>query len=421
MALGHVVTGLDIGTTKVTTIIAEVDDADNVSVIGAGQIPSRGIERGMIVNLEETVQSIVRSVDEAQHMADVQVKAVYTTIAGEHIRGINSHAAVTVGRTSNEISREDVNRVIEHAQTITIPPDLTIIHVIPQEFVVDDQEHIREPVGLAGSRLEGEVHIVTGAATAVQNVHRAVERAGLKVADVVLQPLASSMAVLSPDEQELGVAMLDVGGGTTDIAVFYRKAIRHTAVIGLGGTNVTNDIASLLRTPMSEAEMLKKKYGCALLDLVPEDQEIKPDSGLGGRQPDTISLRFLTEIIESRMEEIFEFAWREIKRTEYHDLLASGVVLTGGGAMVRGSVELAQRVFGVPVKLGVPTGIGGLSEGVVTPMNATGVGLVLYGASKEVREHPQQQLTAADEEEVPGSQPGRLQGVRRWFKEFLTG
>lgn len=421
MPLGHVVTGLDIGTTKVTTIIAEVDDADNVSVIGVGQVPSRGIERGMVVNLEETVQSIVRSVDQAQHMADVRVKAVYTSIAGEHIRGINSHAAVTVGRTSNEISRDDVNRVIEHAQTITIPPDLTIIHVIPQEFVVDSQQHIREPIGLAGSRLEGEVHIVTGAATAVQNVHRAVERAGLEVADVVLQPLASSMAVLSPDEQELGVAMLDVGGGTTDIAVFYRKAIRHTAVVGLGGTNVTNDIASVLRTAMAEAETLKMKYGCALLDLVPEDHDITPPTGLGGRQADKLALRFLTEIVESRMEEIFDFAWREITRTEYRDLLAGGVVLTGGGAMVRGSVELAQRVFGVPVKLGVPTGIGGLSEGVITPMNATGVGLVLYGASREAREHPQQHVAEIGDGESRDSQPGRLEGVRRWFKEFLTG
>lgn len=420
MALGHVVTGLDIGTTKITTIIAEVDENENVSVIGKGQTPSRGIERGIVVNLEETVQSIVRSVDEAQHMADCTVKAVYAGIAGEHIRGINSRAAVTVGRTSNEISQEDVKRVIEHAQTITIPQDLTIIHVIPQEFVVDNQEHVREPVGLAGSRLEGEVHIVTGAATSVQNVERAVERAGLQVADIVLQPLASSMAVLTPDEQELGVAMLDVGGGTTDIAIFYRKSIRHTAVVGLGGINVTNDIASVLRTPMAEAEMLKKRYGCALLDLVPEDREIKPEAGLGGRQPEVISLRFLTEIIESRMEEVFEYAWREIKRTEYHDLLASGVVLTGGGAMIKGAVELAERVFGVPVKLGVPMGIGGLSEGVLTPMNATGIGLVLFGASQEVRTH-HQYPSVAEAEEPEQARPRRLEGVRRWFKEFLSG
>jgi len=418
MAMGRVVAGLDIGTTKTTTIIAEVDEAENVRVIGVGQAASQGIERGMVVNLDETVQSIMRSVDEAQHMADVVIDSVYTGIAGEHIRGINSHAAVAVGRNTGEITEDDVIRVIDHAKTINIPQDLQIIHVIQQEFAIDEQRHVRNPVGLAGSRLEGEVHIVTGAATSVQNIHRAVERAGLHVADIVLQPLASSLAVLSPDEQELGVAMLDVGGGTTDIAIFYRRAIRHTSVVGLGGTNVTNDIAIGLRTPMDEAEMLKQEYGYALLDLVAEDKEIFPATGLGGRAPEPVRMRYLAEIIESRMEEIFEYAWREIERTDYGGKLASGVVLTGGGAMIKGAVELAQRVFGVPVKLGVPMGVSGLVEKVFTPMNATGVGLVLYGASQEGRSHQPSEPRPSREEESAGS---RVEGIYRWFREFFTG
>lgn len=422
MTTGHIVAGLDIGTTKITTIIAEINNKNDIDVIGVGEAPSQGMERGMVVNLESTVQSIMRSVSEAQHMADVRIDRVYTGIAGEHIRGINSRAAVTVGRASNEITPEDVMRVIQHAKTIEIPQDLTIIHVIPQEFTVDNQRHVRDPIGLAGTRLEGEVHIVTGSATALQNVYRSVERAGLEVADIVLQPLASSYSVLTPDEQELGVVMLDVGGGTTDIAVFYRRSIRHTAVVGLGGTNVTSDIAIGVQTTMSEAESLKKQHGCALRDLVEKERQVKPSVGLGGSAPKPVELGYLSEIVESRMEEIFEFAWHEIERTEYAGKLNSGVVLTGGGAWVKGAVELAHRVFGgMPVKLGMPgaaSGIGGLVEKVETPMHATGVGLVIYGAQQELRRLQDGEDLARDSGE---SDSDRFGNVYKWFRDFFTG
>lgn len=416
MTTGRVVAGLDIGTTKITTIIAELDDQDGVNVIGVGQAPSQGIERGMVMNLEETVQSIMRSASDAQHMADVRIDRVYAGIAGEHIKGINSHAAVSVGRTTDEITTEDVMRVIAHAKTISIPQDMQIIHVIPQEFSVDNQKHVRDPVGLAGSRLEGEVHIVTGAATALQNIRRAVERAGLQIEDVVLQPLASSYAVLMPDEQEHGVVMLDMGGGTTDIALFCRRSIRHTAVVGLGGTHVTNDIAIGLRTPTSEAENLKKEYGCALLDLVPTDRQIKPAVGLGNRPAEPVSQQYLTEIIECRMEEIFEFAWKEVCKTEWVGMLNAGVVLTGGGSMIKGAVELAQRVFNVPVKLGLPTRVGGLFEKVSTPMHSTGIGLVLYGAHQE--RHTQTEIPSQNEEQ---REDAKLGNVYRWIRDFFTG
>ncbi len=418
MATGQIVAGLDIGTTKITTIIAELDDQDGVNVIGIGTAPSQGIEGGVVMNLEETVHAIMQSASDAQHMADVRINQVYTGVAGDHIRGINGHAAVSVGRASNEITSDDVLRVISHAKTIDIPPDLTVIHVIPQEFSVDSQKHVRNPVGLSGSRLEGEIHIVTGAATSVQNVQRAVERAGLEVADLVLQPLASSYSVLTPDEQDLGVVMLDIGGGTTDIALFYRRTIRHTAVIGLGGTNVTNDIAIGTHTPMNEAERLKTEHGCALLDLLPTEKEITPSQSLGGGAPQPIEHRYLTEIIESRMEEIFQFARREIERTDYAGMLNSGVVLTGGGAMIKGAVELASRIFNVPVKLGVPTGVGGLVEKIANPMHATGVGLVLYGAQQEL--HTPREVTD-DVEELTQGEGDRFGGVYRWLREFFTG
>jgi cell division protein FtsA len=418
MATGRIVAGLDIGTTKITTIIAEVDQGGGVDVIGVGQSPSQGIERGMVMNLEETVQSIMRSVSEAQHMADVKIDSVYTGIAGDHISGINNRAAVTVGRANNEITQEDVMRVIAHAKNVDIPPDLQVIHVIPQEFSVDSQKHVREPIGLAGSRLEGEVHIVTGSTTAVQNIRRAVERAGLNVAEIVLQPLASSYAVLMPDEQDHGVVMLDVGGGTTDIAIFYRRCIRHTAVIGLGGTNVTNDISIGIKTPLSEAENLKMQYGCAMRDLLPQDREIHPAIGLGGEPAESVSQHHLADVVESRMEEIYEYAWREVGRTEWADMLNSGVVLTGGGSMIKGAVELARRVFGVSVKLGLPTGVGGLVEKVSTPMHATGVGLVLYGAQQDTTSP--EAIQSYSENESSDS-TDRLGGVYRWLREFFTG
>ena len=416
MAMGRLVTGLDIGTTKITTVIAAVREDDQVDVIGTGQVASRGLERGMVVNLEETVNSISESVQQAEQIAGVKVERAYVGLAGEHIRGITTNAAVSVSRENNEIAEDDVYRVMQHAQAINIPQDLEIIHVFPQGYVVNGVEHVRNPVGLSGNRLEGEIYIVLSSATAVQNIERAVQRAGIQVCEIVLQPLASSLSVLTPDEKDLGVAMLDVGGGTTDIAVFVRGAIKHAAVVGLGGSNVTSDIAIGLTVPMSEAERLKHEHGCALMDMLEGEEEILPLTGLGGRSPEPIELDFLTDVIESRLEEIFEFAWQEVEQAGLDKQLAGGVVLTGGGAMVRGAAELARRIFGLPVKLGVPQGVVGLTESVLTPMNATGIGLVLYGASQE---SSQPSMQDNDEELAGDANP--FGAAVRWMKDFFAG
>jgi len=438
MPLGRIVAGLDVGTTKVTTIIAEVDESESVSVIGFGQTESRGVERGMIVNLDETVDSIQKSVERAQHMAGCRISSVYVGIGGEHIRGINSHAAVTVGKITNEISEEDVKRVIDHAQNVSMPADMTVIHVIPQEYRVDDQKHIIQPIGLAGSRLEGEVHIVRGAATAEQNLRRAVQRAGLQVAGIVIQPLASALAVLSPDEQEWGVAMLDIGGGTTDIAVYHRRCIRHTAVLSIGSAYVTSDIAIGCSILMSEAEQLKKQYGRASRQLaeqennLPEDPREQPDirflrentrAVLDAKIPEPKFSVELARIIELRMVELLGAAWFEIRKSGHQEYLASGVVVTGGGAMVKGAAELAQRVFGVPVRIGYPLGVGGIRESVATPANATGVGLVLFGASQLLKTPQTVSMTDAEKELERLNQEMQrkpLEGMRRWLKEFFA-
>ena len=414
-AMGHLVTGLDIGTTKVTTIIASIQEDESVDVIGVGQVNSRGLERGMVVNLEETVYSIQESIQQAEYIADVKVDRAYVGIAGNHIRGINTSAVVSVASADNEITPEDVNRVMQTAQTMDIPPDLEIIHVFPQGYEVNGVDQVRNPVGLSGTRLEGEVYIVLASTTAVQNIKRAVSRAGVEVAEIVLQPLASSLAVLTGDEKELGVAMLDVGGGTTDIAVFTNGNIRHTAVVGLGGSNVTSDIAIVLPVPMVEARRLKHTFGYSLTSLVDEDQQIMPETGLGGRSAEPVSIQNLAEIIESRMEEIFQFAWREVQRAGLDRVLAGGVVLTGGGAMVKGAPDLARKVFGLPVKLGQPHGVGGLVNSVSSPMNATGIGLVLYGANQERLRGPSGDDGGSNE----GSSP--LGSAFKWMRNFLTG
>jgi cell division protein FtsA len=404
------IVGLDLGTTKIATIVAEVDPENNLRVVGVGTSPSDGLRRGVVVNLDKTVQSIVKAVEEAELMAGVKVEAVYAGIAGDHIRSINSKGVIAVSRQGNEITKQDVERVIEQAKAVAIPMDREIIHVIPQDFIVDDQHGIRDPVGMSGVRLEAEVHIVTGAVTSAQNIYKSIERAGLRVIDLVLQPLASSLSVLNDDERELGTALLDVGGGTTDLALFFEGSIRHTAVIGLGGNNVTNDIAIGLRTPAAQAELLKKKQCCAMQALVKQDEIIKVP-GVGGREEREVSRQVLASIIEPRMEEIFSLTQREIKRTDYADLLAAGVVLTGGTASMQGMAELAEQIFNLPVRIGYPQGVGGLVDSVKDPIHATGVGLVLYGFQE-------------GEGGFAGVSEGKLfarilERMKRWFGDFF--
>lgn len=378
MARNAVVVGLDLGTTKIAAIVAEVDEKGEVNVVGVGSSPSDGLRRGVVVNLEKTVNSVRKAVHEAELMAGIRVEEVYAGIAGDHIRSINSRGVIAVTRSGNEIGQGDVQRVIEQARAVAIPIDREIIHVIPQEFVVDDQTGIKDPVGMAGVRLEAVVHIVTGAVTSAQNIYKSIDRSGMKIRDLVLQPLASSYAVLDPEERELGVALIDIGGGTTDIAIFYDGSIRHTSVVGLGGSNITNDIAIGLRTPRTHAEEIKMKYGSAMASLIDPEAKIRVP-GVGGREEREVSAQVLGSIIEPRLEEILSLAQREIRKTDYADLLGAGVVLTGGTARMVGIAQLAEQIFDLPVKVGIPKGVGGLTDSVTDPLHATGVGLVLYG------------------------------------------
>ncbi len=372
------IVGLDIGTTKIAAIIAEIDESGQIRIIGVGTSPSEGLKRGVVINLEKTVESIASAVEDAEMMAGVKINSVYAGIAGDHIRSINSRGVLAVSRSDHEITPADVDKVIEAAKTVALPMDREIIHVLPQEFTVDDQSGIKDPVGMVGVRLETEVHIVTGAVTSAQNIYRSVKKAGLEVSDLVLQPLASSYALLTPDEEELGVALVDLGGGTTDFAIFYDGSIRHTGVVGLGGKNVTNDIAIGLRTPVDRAEEIKKLYGCAMSGLVDSDETIEVP-GVGGREPKEISRNVLASIIEPRVEEILSLTLQEMKKSNYFESLAAGVVLTGGGSLMQGIVELAEKTFDVPVRTGKPAGIAGLEEMVSSPIHSTGVGLLLYG------------------------------------------
>jgi cell division protein FtsA len=378
MADERKIVGLDIGTTKIAAIIAEVDESEQLRIIGIGTSPSEGLKKGVVINLEKTVESIASAVEDAEMMAGQKVDSVYAGIAGDHIRSINSRGVLAVSRSDHEITSADVEKVVEAAKTVALPMDREIIHVLPQEFTVDDQSGIKDPVGMVGVRLETEVHIVTGAVTSAQNVYRSVKKAGLEVWDLVLQPLASSYALLTPDEEELGVALVDLGGGTTDFAIFYDGSIRHTGVIGLGGKNVTNDIAIGLRTPVDRAEEIKKLYGCAMSGLVDSDETIEVP-GVGGREPKQISRNVLASIIEPRVEEILNLALQEMQKSNYFESLAAGVVLTGGGSLMQGIVELAEKIFDVPVRTGKPSGINGLEEMVSSPIHSTGVGLLLYG------------------------------------------
>lgn len=382
MASGKILAGLDIGTTKICLIMAEVDDVGQVSVVGVGTVPSEGLRRGIVINLEKTVHSISRAVEKAERMAGIDVKSVYAGIAGDHIRSINSRGVIAVSRKDNEIGPADVARVVDAAKAVAIPADREIIHVIPQEFIVDDQDGIKDPIGMSGIRLEAEIHIITGAVTSAKNVCKSIERAGLRVEDLVLEPLAASHAVLGPDERDLGVVLIDVGGGTTDVAVFYEGSIRHTAIIGLGGASITNDIAIGLRTPIDKAEELKIKHGCAMSSMVAEDEKISVP-GVGGRPTRELSRYVLSSMIEPRLEEIFTLALKEVRKNPFADLLSAGIVITGGTALMHGITELAERVFEMPVRIGVPTGVSGLVDSVSDPRFSTGVGLILHAFHSE--------------------------------------
>ncbi len=374
----RIITGLDIGTTKVCAVIVREETGGRLNVVGIGSAPSHGLRKGVVVNIEQTIQSVQQALSEAEHMAGIPVESIYVGIAGDHIRSLNSKGVVGVARDDHEITQDDVNRAISAAKAIALPIDREILHVIPQEFIVDDQDGIPDPVGLSGVRLEVEVHLVTAAVTSAQNIVKSVQRAGYQVEEIILEPLASSLAVLDDDERNLGVALIDLGGGTTDIALFFDGHIRHTSVVSLGGQNVTNDIAIGLRTPPEQAEIIKIEHGCALSDLV-KNNETLTVSGVGGRVPRVISRSVLTDIIQPRMEEILNLTYQEMEKSDLLNLMATGAVITGGGALLKGTIELAEKLWGIPVKLGLPKYMGGLTESVRNPIYATAVGLTLYG------------------------------------------
>ena len=373
------VVGLDVGTTKICAVITEPGPLGVLSVIGVGTAPSRGLRRGVVVNIESTVEAIKTAVGEAEQMAGVDVSGVFAGIAGGHIRGVNSRGVVPITGRDREVSDADVERVVEAARAINLPQDREIIHVLPQNFIVDDGEGVREPIGMSGVRLEAEVHIVTGAVTSVQNVIRSVNRAGLTVQDIVLEPLASAEAVLHDDERELGVLAIDIGGGTTDVALIRNGAVWHTAVLPLGGDHISNDIAIGLRTPTADAEDIKKRYGCALTALVPAEETVDVPS-VGGRKPRQFSRQLLSEIIQPRVEEIFTLVARDLSRAGFQDAATAGVVVTGGTSIMEGVPELAEGIFDQPVRRGVPIGIGGMADVIQSPIYATGAGLAIYGS-----------------------------------------
>lgn len=370
-----VVVGLDIGTTKICAVVGELHE-DGVEVVGVGSHPSVGLRKGVVVNIESTVNSILRAVEEAELMAGCEMRAVYIGIAGSHIKGFNSHGVIAI--KGREVSQDDVDRVIEAARAVAIPLDREVIHILPQEYMVDDQGGILDPVGITGVRLEAKVHIVTGAVTAAQNLIKCANRAGLDVVDIVLQPLASAEAVLTDEEKDLGVALVDFGGGTTDLALFADSTIKHTSVLGLGGNNLTNDIAVGLRTPMNEAERIKVRHGSCLSSVVGRDEMIEVPS-VGGRKPRVLSRQILAEILEPRVEEIFSLIDQDIMRTGLKDTLVSGMVITGGSALLPGIAEIADQVFRLPSRIGYPRRIRGLVDVVNGPMFATAVGLVFFG------------------------------------------
>ena len=372
----NLIVGLDIGTSKIVAIVAELQPEGTLKVIGLGQHSSRGLKKGVVINIESTMQSIQRALEEAELMADCKINNVYTGIAGSHIKSLNSHGMVKI--KDAEVSQMDVDRVIETARAIALPADQQILHILTQEFIIDGQEDVREPLGMSGMKLEVKVHIVTGAVAAAQNIVKCIKRCGIEVSDLILQPLASSLAVLTDDEKELGVCLVDIGGGTTDIAVFKQGAIRHTAVVPIAGDQMTNDVAVAFRTPTQSAEEIKIKYGCALRQLA-DPREVVEVPGVDGREPRQLLVQTLAEVLEPRVVELYEMVLNELRRSGMEDMIASGIVITGGSAMMRGMVELGEEIFHMPVRLGMPRYVGGLSEVVSNPRYATAVGLVLMG------------------------------------------
>ena len=372
----NLIVGLDIGTSKIVAIVAELQPEGTLKVIGLGQHSSRGLKKGVVINIESTMQSIQRALEEAELMADCKINNVYTGIAGSHIKSLNSHGMVKI--KDAEVSQMDVDRVIETARAIALPADQQILHILTQEFIIDGQEDVREPLGMSGMKLEVKVHIVTGAVAAAQNIVKCIKRCGIEVSDLILQPLASSLAVLTDDEKELGVCLVDIGGGTTDIAVFKQGAIRHTAVVPIAGDQMTNDVAVAFRTPTQSAEEIKIKHGCALRQLA-DPREVVDVPGVDGREPRQLLVQTLAEVLEPRVVELYEMVLNELRRSGMEDMIASGIVITGGSAMMRGMVELGEEIFHMPVRLGMPRYVGGLSEVVSNPRYATAVGLVLMG------------------------------------------
>jgi cell division protein FtsA len=401
------IVGLDIGTSKVVALVGEVNENGEVEIVGIGSHASRGLKKGVVVNIESTVQSIQRAVEEAELMAGCQIHSVYVGIAGSHIRSLNSHGIVAI--RDREVQSLDVERVIDAAQAVAIPADQKILHILPQEFIIDNQEGVKDPLGMSGVRLEAKVHLVTCAVNAIQNIEKCVRRCGLEVEDVILEQLASSYAVLTDDEKELGVCLVDIGGGTTDIAIFTEGAIKHTGVIPIAGDQVTNDIAMALRTPTQHAEEIKIKYACALTQLTGADETIKVPS-VGERPPRDLSRQALAEVVEPRYDELFTLIQAELRRSGFEDLIPAGIVLTGGTSKMEGAVELAEEIFHMPVRLGAPNAVSGLMDIVRNPIYATGVGLLNYG---------QNQGVTATKSTAAQPEVGFVERIKQWFKGNL--
>lgn len=405
---GRMIVGLDIGTSKVVAIVGELNAEGDIEVIGVGSQVSRGLKRGVVVNIDSTVVAIRRAIEEAELVAGCKIHSVYAGIAGSHIKSLNSHGIVAI--REREVNSADIDRVIDAAQAVAIPADQRILHILPQEFAIDNQEGIKEPFGMSGVRLEAKVHLVTCAVNAAQNIENCIRRVGLEVDDIILEQLASSYSVLSEDEKELGVCMVDIGGGTTDIAIFTDGAIRHTAVIPIAGDQVTNDIAMALRTPTQNAEDLKIKYACALSQLAGAEEMIKVPS-VGDRPAREMSRQSLAEVVEPRYDELFTLINAEIRRSGFDDLIPAGIVLTGGTSKIEGAIELAEEIFHMPVRLGMPQAVKGLSDVVSNPIYSTGVGLLHY-AQKKQQDGPK--ITG------PGKPPesGLVDRIKNWLKNF---
>ncbi|MDH4381121.1 MAG: cell division protein FtsA [Gammaproteobacteria bacterium] len=402
----NLIVGLDIGTSKVVALVGEIGEDGTVEVIGLGSHPSRGLKRGVVVNIDSTVQSIQRAVEEAEMMAGCEIKAVSAGISGGHVRSLNSNGIVAI--RDGEVTQSDKDRVLDAAKAVAIPSDQKILHVLAQEYIIDGQDGIREPIGMSGVRLEARVHIVTGAESAAQNIIKCVRRCGLNDDDLILQQVASSAAVLADDEKDLGVCLCDIGGGTTDIAVFVHGAIHHSAVIPIAGDQVTNDIAVALRTPTHHAEDLKLRYACAMPQLANVNETIEVPS-VGDRAPRRLERQTLAEVVEPRYEELFGLVQAELKRSGFENMIAAGVVLTGGGSRMEGAIELAEEVFNMPVRLGIPQHVTGLVEVVRNPVYATGVGLLLEAARKAKAGPAQRGIRQ-------GEMVGALERMKAWFQ-----